>query len=115
MSPVEPPPLPVEDYYAILEVSPEATEEAIRSSYRRLARLRHPDKNPSDPNATARFQVVSTARLPDRRRRQHVSSSSACGTADGRPPLPCRFFFPNVEIERARGNQTRHITHDVSD
>jgi curved DNA-binding protein CbpA len=58
MSPVEMPPLPVDDLYAVLELTPEATEEAIRASYRRLARLRHPDKNPSDPNATARFQLV---------------------------------------------------------
>jgi len=48
-----------DNYYAILDVSPDADEDAIRSSYRRLARLRHPDKNPDDPNATAHFQAVS--------------------------------------------------------
>jgi curved DNA-binding protein CbpA len=33
------------DYYAILEVSPDATAAEIRRSYRRLARLHHPDLN----------------------------------------------------------------------
>ncbi len=33
------------DYYAILEVSPAATATEIRRSYRRLARLHHPDLN----------------------------------------------------------------------
>lgn len=33
------------DYYAILEVSPTATTAEIKRSYRRLARLHHPDLN----------------------------------------------------------------------
>ncbi len=33
------------DYYAILEVSPAATAAEIKRSYRRLARLHHPDLN----------------------------------------------------------------------
>lgn len=33
------------DYYSILEVSPTATATEIRRSYRRLARLHHPDLN----------------------------------------------------------------------
>ena len=33
------------DYYAILEVSPSATSAEIKRSYRRLARLHHPDLN----------------------------------------------------------------------
>jgi curved DNA-binding protein CbpA len=33
------------DYYAILEVSPSATTTEIKRSYRRLARLHHPDLN----------------------------------------------------------------------
>lgn len=49
-----------EDYYAILEVSHTASSDTIRRSYRRLAVLLHPDKNPNTPNATASFQLVST-------------------------------------------------------
>ena len=48
-----------EDYYAILEVEHTADFASVKRSYRRLAVLRHPDKNPGKPNATTAFQVVS--------------------------------------------------------
>lgn len=47
-----------DDYYFILEVSPADTLETITTSWKRLARLRHPDKNPGK-NTTAAFQLVS--------------------------------------------------------
>ena len=46
------------DYYAILEISHLATIDAVTKSYRRLAKIRHPDKNASK-DATAVFQLVS--------------------------------------------------------
>ena len=46
------------DYYAILELSHSAEQDDIRAAYRRLAKLRHPDKNPDCPNATVHFQHV---------------------------------------------------------
>ena len=53
-----------EDYYAILEVSNTATVEVVIKSYRRLAKVLHPDKNPHKQDATASFQRVSTSTLP---------------------------------------------------
>ncbi|KAJ9642864.1 hypothetical protein H2199_004385 [Coniosporium tulheliwenetii] len=50
-----------EDYYAILEVSHTADSETIKKSFRRLARLLHPDKNPDKANATASFQLLRRA------------------------------------------------------
>jgi curved DNA-binding protein CbpA len=46
-------------YYAILEVSPDATLDEIKRSYRRLALTRHPDKHRDNPNAKEEFQQVS--------------------------------------------------------
>ena len=48
-----------EDYYAVLQVKQSADEKEIRSSYLRLAKLYHPDKNADDCRAKARFQLVS--------------------------------------------------------
>jgi len=51
------------DYYAILEILPTATSATVTQSYRRLAKLTHPDRNLGDPEATAAFQRVSVRRI----------------------------------------------------
>jgi curved DNA-binding protein CbpA len=49
------------EYYDALEVSPTATSAEIRRKYYLLARKMHPDKNPNDPTAKARFQEIGEA------------------------------------------------------
>ncbi|KAL2510668.1 Chaperone DnaJ-domain superfamily protein [Abeliophyllum distichum] len=49
------------DYYKILEVDYDATEEVIRSNFIRLALKWHPDKQKEEENATSRFQEISEA------------------------------------------------------
>src|SRR6266508_6998338 len=48
-------------YYAALGLGPEATEEEIRRTYRRLALEWHPDRNPGNPRAEERFKEISEA------------------------------------------------------
>ena len=50
-----------DDYYAILNVRRDASENEIRKAYRQLARKHHPDKNPGDATAAAKFRRVTTA------------------------------------------------------
>lgn len=50
-----------EDYYRILQVSPDATVETIKAAFRRLARRYHPDLNPGDPFAADQFKLISQA------------------------------------------------------
>ena len=51
--------LPYPDYYSILEVGNDASLQEITASYRRLALINHPDKNPENSEeATAAFQKV---------------------------------------------------------
>ncbi|MBM3945491.1 MAG: J domain-containing protein, partial [SAR202 cluster bacterium] len=49
------------DLYEALGVSRTATEKEIRSEYRRLARKYHPDVNPGDRSAEARFKEINAA------------------------------------------------------
>lgn len=50
-----------QDLYAVLGVSRDASEEAIKKAYRKLARKYHPDLNPGDASAEARFKAISGA------------------------------------------------------
>ncbi|KAI1868438.1 uncharacterized protein JN550_006354 [Neoarthrinium moseri] len=48
-------------YYDALGVKPTATDIEIKKAYRKLAILHHPDKNPDDPTAHEKFQVIGEA------------------------------------------------------
>jgi molecular chaperone DnaJ len=60
------------DYYETLGVARGASEDEIRKSYRRLARKYHPDLNPGDKSAEAKFRDVQEAYdiLSDAKKRQ---------------------------------------------
>src|SRR3990167_4232497 len=49
------------DLYAVLGVDKSADQDTIKKTFRKVAAKLHPDKNPGDKNAEARFKEVSHA------------------------------------------------------
>jgi molecular chaperone DnaJ len=67
------------DYYAVLGVPKDAPADAIKKAYRKLARDLHPDKNPGNAEAEARFKEVSEAYgvLSDQTKRREYDEARA--------------------------------------
>ena len=49
------------DYYAVLGVSPSATDKELSRAFKKLAKQLHPDANPGNTEAEERFKEVSAA------------------------------------------------------
>ena len=60
------------DYYEVLGVSKDADEDTLKKAYRKLAKKYHPDANPGDKEAEAKFKEASEAYsvLSDPQKRQ---------------------------------------------
>jgi molecular chaperone DnaJ len=72
----------MKDYYSILGVSRNASQEEIKKAFRRLARKYHPDLNPQDKSAEEKFKEINEAYscLSDPERRANYDRY---GTAEG--------------------------------
>src|SRR5512136_1245799 len=67
------------DYYQILSVPRTATQDEIKKAYRKLARQYHPDNNPDDKQAEAKFKEINEANEvlsdPDKRKKYDALGS----------------------------------------
>jgi molecular chaperone DnaJ len=73
-----------QDYYEILGVKRDATPEEIKKVYRKLALKYHPDKNPGNKEAEAKFKEIANAYsvLSDAEKRRAYDSRGAEGLRD---------------------------------
>lgn len=73
------------DFYAVLDVQKDVSPADLKKQYRKLARQFHPDSNPGDAKAEARFKEISEAHavLSDPKQRQEYDAVRAM--AGGRP------------------------------
>lgn len=75
------------DYYAVLGVSPRASDEEIDVAFRALAKRWHPDRCAGDAQATERFKEITAAHdvVGDPRRRVAYDRERALAAASARP------------------------------
>ncbi|MBQ3464615.1 DnaJ domain-containing protein [Candidatus Saccharibacteria bacterium] len=77
------------DYYEVLGVSKDASDDEIKKAYRKLAIKYHPDKNPGDKEAEAKFKEVNEAHdvLSDKQKRARYDQfgHAGVGGASGNP------------------------------
>ena len=73
--------------YHVLGVDNNATDKEIKTAFRQLSMKYHPDKNPDDPAATAKFQEISSAydtlSRPDKRQQFDAQSQNPFGGMGG--------------------------------
>jgi molecular chaperone DnaJ len=114
------------DYYEILSVARTASEQEIKSSYRKLAMQYHPDRNPGDHAAEEKFKECTEAYavLMDAEKRQRYDQFGHAGVSNGNGfsgfdpsnfqdfgdifgDIFSDFFGVNVGGGRGRGRQQR--------
>src|SRR5262245_56037652 len=109
--------MPDRDYYEVLGVARDATPDAIKKAYRGLARKYHPDVNPGDKTAEAKFKEVQQAydilSEPEKRAQYDRFGSAAfegmaaAGPRTGASNFTFRFGEPgyeNIDFSQFFGN-----------
>ena len=78
------------DYYEVLGVRRDASPDELKKAFRGLALRFHPDRNPGDPQAEARFREVAEAWqvLSDPEQRQRYDRLGPLFRPDGKPLTP---------------------------
>src|SRR4029079_3186976 len=82
------------DYYTVLGVNRDATDDDIKKTFRKLAMKFHPDRNPDDKGSEAKFKEAKEAYevLSDPRKRAaydqfgHAGVDPSMGAGPGRGP-----------------------------
>lgn len=102
------------DPYKILGVSRDATQDAIREAYRALAKKNHPDLNPSDKDAEARFIEMAAAYgiIGDETKRARFDKGEIDASGAPKQPQPEREFY-RQRAESGPGFKYEHSWDDA--
>ena len=78
------------DYYEVLGVSKNASDDEIKKAYRKLALKYHPDKNPGNKEAEEKFKEISEAHavLSDKQKRARYDQFGHAGVGGNGGPNP---------------------------
>jgi DnaJ-class molecular chaperone len=105
----------MEDPYKILGVPTDATEEAIRAAYRKLAKRHHPDLNPGKPEAAERVKTINAANdiLSDPEKRGRYDRGEI--DAEGREKPPERPFYRDMHTAGGAGEGPQLSPEDLEE
>lgn len=109
------------DFYAVLGVSKDVSEQDLKKTYRRLAREYHPDQHPDDAAAEAKFKEISEAYsvLSDPKERAEYDQIRAMGGgARFRPGAGDSGGFEDVfggMFNQGGGARTQYTNADFED
>jgi molecular chaperone DnaJ len=115
------------NYYAVLGVALDADDTALKTAYRKLARMYHPDRNPGDKAAEERFKEITEAYgvLSDPDKRGHYDRFGTAPGAGGSGATDVGFgtifedlfegFFGGAERggRRSRARRGEHLRYDL--
>ena len=115
------------DYYVVLGVTREASSDELKRAFRKIAMDSHPDRNPDDPAAAARFKEASEAYtvLSDAGRRRsydlfgHSATDVGSGPAVDFTDIPFAdlfetFFGGGGRGRRERANRGDDLRYDMT-
>ena len=103
------------DYYEILGVPRGASEPDIKKAYRKLARQFHPDRNPGDKQAEARFKEVQEAFdiLGDKSKREQYDRFGFAGPGTGQGQGPFHWSGGGGEAPGGTGASFQFDPNDL--
>lgn len=83
------------DYYKIMGLDKDATQDEIKTTYRKLAKKCHPDLNPDDEKAQEKFKDISEAYdvLGDEKKRKQYDQLGQNGFSNGQQFDPSSYGF----------------------
>ena len=96
--------MPKKDYYEVLSINRDASEEEIKKSYRKLAMKHHPDRNPDNPKSEDHFKEAKEAYevLSDAQKRAaydqygHAATDGSMGGGFGAGQGAAGFDFSDI-------------------
>lgn len=93
------------DYYEILGVDRNVSDEELKRSYKKLALKYHPDRNPNDKEAEAKFKQINEAYsvLSDSQKRQQYDTFGTVDDMGGMDMNPDDIFAQFMKMHRGFG------------
>ncbi|HEY6526987.1 MAG TPA: J domain-containing protein, partial [Solirubrobacteraceae bacterium] len=95
------------DPFVTLGITPSASDEELRTAYRRLVQLHHPDHNNGSHESALRFAEVQEAYAHVKLMRKQATSGPATSTPAGDPAVEARLAAMEQELRAARDKRER--------